>query len=142
MLLSPSRVTTVVPLLALVGFGLTGCSSGSTKATGSAPSATTPAAAPTTDAASSTPTATAGASMTISGFAYSPTPLTVAPGTVIPVKNLDGPEHTVTSDTSKLFLADDIAHGKTVTFTAPSKAGTYTFHCEYHANMHGTLIVT
>jgi plastocyanin len=128
--LSPSRPTVAVPLIALVGLGLGGCSSSSSKkATVSAPVAT--------DA----PTAAGAAAMTIASFRYDPTPLTVAPGTVIPVKNLDGPEHTVTSDTTGLFLADDVAHGKTVTFTAPSKPGTYSFHCEYHATMHGTLIV-
>ena len=79
--------------------------------------------------------------MKIAGFAYDPTPLTVAPGAVIPVTNQVGPEHTVTSDVAGLFRSDDIAHGKTVTFTAPLKPGKYTFHCQYHASMHGTLIV-
>jgi plastocyanin len=28
-----------------------------------------------------------------------------------------------------------------VTFTAPNKPGTYPFHCTYHSNMHGVLVV-
>jgi plastocyanin len=129
---SPSRLT-LVPLVALVGLGLAGCSSGSSKkATVSAPTGATT--APAT-------AGTAGTSMTIAGFKYDPSPLTVAPGTTIPVKNTDGPEHTVTSDAAGLFKADDIKNGMTVSFTAPTKPGTYTYHCEYHSYMHGTLIV-
>jgi plastocyanin len=127
---SPSRLT-LVPLVALMGLGLAGCSSGSSKKdTVSAPAATTDA------------TTAAATSMTIAGFKYDPSPLTVAPGTTIPVKNTDGPEHTVTSDVAGLFKADDIKNGMTVSFKAPTKAGTYTFHCEYHSYMHGTLIVS
>jgi plastocyanin len=79
--------------------------------------------------------------MTIGGFAYKPSPLTVAPGATIAVRNNDAQEHTVTSDAAGLFLADDISKGKLVSFKAPSKPGTYTFHCEYHSSMHGTLVV-
>jgi plastocyanin len=141
-LCSPSRLT-VVPLVVLVAVGLTGCSSGSSKPTSVGAPTATPPAAPATEATASAPaTGTTGASLKIASFAYDPTPLTVAPGTSIPVKNSDSAEHTVTSDTAGIFLADDIAHGKTVTFTAPTRPGKYTFHCEYHPNMHGTLIVT
>lgn len=145
-----SRLLTTSAAIAVGATALTGCSSASTKTAGSPPStpavATTAAGAPTTPAAVTTTTAAAqpasGTRMTISSFTYDPTPITVAPGTTIAVKNLDGPEHTVTSDTKGLFLADDISSGKTVSFKAPAKAGRYTFHCEYHANMHGTLIVS
>ena len=93
---------------------------------------------------SSAPTTTSGGTgaLTIASFAYDPSPLTVGPGQKIPVTNTDSAEHTVTSDMAGLFLADDVKNGKTVTFTTPTKAGTYTFHCQYHPNMHGTLIVT
>ncbi|GAC1444967.1 MAG: hypothetical protein NVSMB55_23310 [Mycobacteriales bacterium] len=85
--------------------------------------------------------ATAAGSVRIASFHYDPTPVTVAPGQVVSVTNTDSAEHTATSDTAGLFLADDITTGKTVSFTAPSAPGTYTFHCRYHASMHGTLIV-
>ena len=115
----------------LLATGLTSCSTGSSTAKVASP--------PTAAAETTSPSSSA---MTISGFTYDPSPITVAPGTTIPVKNLGGPEHTVTSDVKGLFLADDIGSGETVSFKAPAKAGRYTFHCEYHPYMHGVLIVS
>lgn len=139
------RPTACAATLVLV-LGLAGCTSNSSSTATSKGSPAAPTAAATSDSptapAVSSPTSAASAdSLTISGFKYNPTPLTVAPGTTIPVKNLDGPEHTVTSDAKGLFLADDISSGSTVSFKAPAQPGRYTFHCEYHPNMHGTLIV-
>jgi plastocyanin len=91
--------------------------------------------------AASAATAAGGTALAIAGYAYAPSPLTVAPGALISATNSDSAGHTVTSDTKGLFLGDDIGHGKTVTFKAPTTPGTYTFHCEYHPSMHGTLIV-
>ncbi|WP_230209346.1 cupredoxin domain-containing protein [Nostocoides sp. HKS02] len=54
--------------------------------------------------------------------------------------NMDGENHTVTADSGNAFDAKATA-GTTVTFVAPAKAGTYPFHCAYHANMHGVLVV-
>jgi plastocyanin len=124
----PSRLA-IVPVVLLGAVGLTGCSSGSPKKAIVLPPTQTQAAVPTT-------------AVKIASFAYDPTPLTVAPATTIPVTNTDGAEHTLTSDLAGLFKADDIKSGKTVTFKAPTRSGRYTFHCEYHASMHGTLIVT
>lgn len=120
-----SRVAAVV-LLALV----TACSGSSGEPT-SEPSSQT--------SASSEPSTSDAPTITIKGFRY--TPLQVAPGTTITVKNLDDAEHTVTSDTKGVFDADDI--GSTpVTLTAPTKPGNYTYHCTYHPSMHGSLTVT
>jgi plastocyanin len=85
------------------------------------------------------PTDSSGPTITIKAFKY--TPLQVAPGTTITVKNLDDAEHTVTSDTKGQFDADEIG-GTPKTFTAPTTPGTYTFHCTYHASMHGSITVT
>lgn len=106
------------------------CSGSSDK---SAPSSQPPSASTTAPSAS-------GPTITIASFQYND--LSVAPGTTITVKNTDSAEHTVTSDTAGQFLADDVKRGTPVTFTAPSKPGKYTYHCEYHASMHGTLTVT
>lgn len=123
----PSCALLLVPALTLV---LAGCGGGSDASTVTPPHST-----------SSTPAGTAGIAMTIKGFAYDPNPLTVAPGASVDVTNRDSAEHTATSDKKGLFVADEIEEGKTVSFTAPTTPGTYTFFCKYHSNMHGTLIV-
>jgi plastocyanin len=46
----------------------------------------------------------------------------------------------VTSDDGKSFNVT-VAAGGTATFTAPTKPGTYPFHCSVHPQMHGTLVV-
>ena len=66
----------------------------------------------------------------------------VPAGATVTVKNDDNSsQHTVTADTGNAFNVT-VDPGKTVTFTAPSKPGTYKFHCNIHPFMHGTLTVT
>jgi plastocyanin len=81
---------------------------------------------------------TAASTITIKGFAFT-TPDSVSPGASITVDNKDGTAHTVTSDTGKAF--DDAAPSGTSTFSAPTKPGSYPFHCNIHPEMHGTLVV-
>lgn len=84
--------------------------------------------------------ASAADTITIQSFAFSG-PLTVAPGAQITVMNKDSVEHTVTADTTGGFDVT-VPAGGTATFTAPSAAGSYAFHCSVHPQMkHGTLIV-
>lgn len=129
------RILAAVPLALIL---LTACGGTS----GGSPSATTSAAAPSSSssAGSSSTPASSGPEITISGFAYG-APLTVKAGTKITVKNSDAAEHTVTADDGTSFDVS-AAPGGTTTFTAPSKPGTYKFHCSIHPQMHGTLIVT
>lgn len=100
---------------------------------------------PTTGAASSSASSSASAMphaaamIHISSFRYA-VPATVAPGATVGVMNMDGENHTVTADSGNAFDVKATA-GTTVTFTAPSKPGTYPFHCTYHSNMHGVLVV-
>jgi plastocyanin len=63
---------------------------------------------------------------------------TVKPGAKVTVMNEDTEAHTVTADSGGAFDVK-VDPGTSVTFTAPSSAGTYKFHCSYHAQMHGTL---
>jgi plastocyanin len=130
---------TRVPLV-VITLLTAGCASGG--GYGSGPNSSTPASTPQSSAPTSTGTATAsGVALKIASFAYDPTPLTVTAGQQVPVTNADSAEHTVTSDMAGLFAANEIKYGKSVTFTAPKTAGTYTFHCAYHPRMHGTLVV-
>jgi len=74
----------------------------------------------------------------IDNFKYT-VPISVAPGALVSVMNMDGQAHTVTSDSGGF---DDLAAaGSITTFSAPSKPGRYPFHCNFHANMHGVLVV-
>lgn len=93
----------------------------------------------TSSAAASESPAAAGATLTIEGMAFGE-PLTVAPGTEITIANNDSAEHSVTSDTAGAFDVEVDGHEKK-TLTAPTQPGEYPFHCKYHPNMKGTLIV-
>lgn len=83
--------------------------------------------------------AAAPAVITIHKFAYS-TPTSVAPGAVVMVLNKDGEAHTVTADSGGAF-DDKATPGASTSFKAPMKPGSYPFHCTYHSNMHGVLVV-
>ena len=82
--------------------------------------------------------ASGGAGITIAGFKF--TAAGVAAGSTVTVTNNDSTTHTVTSDDGSSFNVT-VPAGKTATFTAPA-AGTYKFHCNIHASMHGSLTVT
>jgi plastocyanin len=76
--------------------------------------------------------------MEISGFQFGN--VTVSAGGQVTVSNRDGAPHTVTSDDGA-FDSGQIAGGATGSFVAPSQPGTYSFHCEVHPEMSGTLTV-
>jgi plastocyanin len=118
--------------------GLSGCgSSGDSSNAGSTPKSSAP-----TKPASSAGTsahAAAAAMITIKNFAFQG-PSSVKPGAELMVMNSDSETHSVTSDTSGLFDVN-VEAGATAKLTAPSKPGSYAYHCKYHSNMHGTLVV-
>lgn len=97
------------------------------------------AASPGSSAATASRSAAAAAVITIDKFAYS-TPSSVAPGAVVTVLNKDGEAHTVTADSDGAF-DDKASPGASTSFTAPMEPGSYPFHCTYHSNMHGVLVV-
>ena len=71
---------------------------------------------------------------------YAPTPLTMRVGQVVNWHNFDSTEHTATMDGT--FDSGKVpafsAHSNAVTMT---KAGTFTYHCQIHAGMVGTIVV-
>lgn len=85
--------------------------------------------------------AVSGTAITAHNFSFSPATLRVAAGATITVTDKDGSEHTVTSYDNLFDTGHIPASGGTKTFSAPSKAGTYKYHCNIHQYMHGTLIV-
>lgn len=80
-----------------------------------------------------------GDAITIEDFAFSGG-TTVAPGSTVTVTNHDSETHSVTADGAGGFDVTVPAGGST-TFTAPSKAGSYPYHCMFHSDMHGMLRV-
>ena|ERR1017187_7352806 len=75
----------------------------------------------------------------IQNMAYSPASLTVTVNTTIKWTNIDGTNHTVSSD-SGFYESGNIDGSGTYSrqFTA---TGTYPYHCNIHANMFGKIIV-
>jgi plastocyanin len=76
----------------------------------------------------------------IVNFAYAPTPIRVRLGATVTWSNSDATEHTATADVGSAFDTGTLTHGasKAVTFSRP---GTFTYHCVFHAFMHGTVTV-
>ncbi len=108
----------------LLIFALSSCSKSSTNPMGQPPTGGT----------------TGDGTITISGMSF-PATTTVTKGTKVSWYNGDGVAHTVSSDDNATFSSGNLASGATFTYQA-NTAGTYTYHCNYHANMKGTLVVT
>jgi plastocyanin len=136
------RVPTLAALPLLAALTAAGCG---TAASHPASQGAHPSSAAATPPMSSSPPAVgapapaAAAVITIKSFAYT-VPAHVSPGERITVRNQDSTAHTVTADAGHAFNVT-VPPSATATFTAPAKAGTYPFHCTYHANMHGKLTV-
>lgn len=135
-----TRSLATVAAAVLAGLALTGCGSSGNSAT--MKQTTQTAMSPSTPMTS---TGDGMASMsgmdmvTIKNFAYSGDS-SVKPGEVVMVTNADAEAHTLTSDTSGLFSVTVQPNGM-ATFHAPMKPGSYAYHCDFHSNMHGTLVV-
>ncbi|MBI5356177.1 cupredoxin family copper-binding protein [Candidatus Collierbacteria bacterium] len=81
------------------------------------------------------------AEVEISGFKFSPATLTVKSGQTIKVVNRDSVGHTMTADDGTSFESGLLGKDQSGTITAPSKPGSYGFHCSPHPYMKGTLVV-
>lgn len=77
--------------------------------------------------------------VSISGYAFSPTPVTIQVGDTVKWTNNDGVSHTVVSDSS-VFSSGNIPSGGTYSYTFTA-AGTYGYHCSIHTYMTGEVIV-
>ena len=121
-------------------FVLPGCGSDddATSPSSSAPPAPTAAPAASTPAAA--PTAAGPEKVEIKDFDYGPAKLSVATGTKVTWTNADAANHTVTFDTGAKENLGNQPKGKSVSMTF-TKAGTFAYHCDYHPNMHGTVVV-
>ncbi len=70
-----------------------------------------------------------------------PGDITVKKGTTVTWNNKDNFAHTVTSDDGATFNSGNLAGGASFSYVTTT-AGTFTYHCNIHSNMHGTLVVT
>jgi plastocyanin len=119
-------------LIGLCAVTVVACSSPGTTSASSSSGSSSSSSSSSSDAGSTAST------ITIKNFTFT-TPDSVAAGATVTVDNQDGTLHTVTSDEGDAF--DDSASAGTSSFTAPTKPGSYPFHCSVHPEMHGTLVV-
>jgi plastocyanin len=75
----------------------------------------------------------------IVNFAYDPDPVTIQEGGKVIWLNQDSTPHTATADDGS-FDTGTLQEGKLKSETF-KEAGTFTYHCELHPNMHGTVEV-
>jgi plastocyanin len=76
----------------------------------------------------------------ITNFEFSPNPIRVRSGTTVVWTNKDPTDHTVQADDGSYGSAH-LGTGKTYSHTF-SAAGTYTYHCNIHTYMKGTVVVS
>ncbi len=88
----------------------------------------------------STTSAVSGKTIEIKDFKYAPATLTVKAGEKITVINRDASGHSVTADDGS-FDSGVLTKDVPGTITAPTKPGTYAFHCVPHPSIQGTLVV-
>ena len=132
--------TFLAPPLIHLTLGLTACGgngdgSSSTEEGGSSATTTKPsgnAAAPSGDAVRA-------AKVEIADFAYDPDPVTIEAGGKVIWLNQDSAPHTATAEDGS-FDTRTLQQGKlkSETFKTP---GTYTYVCQIHPIMHGTVVV-
>jgi plastocyanin len=79
------------------------------------------------------------AAVEIKNFAFDPPSIEVAAGTTVTWTNDDQAPHTATQNGTG-FQSNKIDPGASFSFTFDTP-GTYEYHCEYHPNMHGTVVV-
>jgi plastocyanin len=79
--------------------------------------------------------------VSMSGMAFGPASISVTAGTTVTWTNNDAMSHTVTSNDGTSFDSGTIAAGSKFSFKFMT-AGTYAYHCSFHAGMTGTIVVT
>lgn len=81
--------------------------------------------------------------VTISNYMYDPAAIKVKVGTTVTWTNNDSVQHNISPDSASAdFTKGELfGKGKTYSFTF-KKAGSYTYHCDPHPYMHGTVVVT
>ena len=130
--------TYLAPVLILLAFGLAACGGSGDSSTESSASSDT-----SSEASGSTPAPSGEAAraekVKIVEFVYGPDPVTVQVGGKVTWQNEDTAPHTATADDGS-FNTGTIERGKIESETF-KQAGTFTYFCEIHPTMHGTVEV-
>lgn len=137
------RRLALIPLVVIAAFAVAACSS-----SGSSPAAATPAgSAPAASAggggggtACATGSGTATVSVEIKDFKFGTDPVEAKVGDVVGWTNGDSAPHTATLDDGSCDTGN-INQGATGLLVF-NEAGTYTYHCNIHTNMKGTINVS
>jgi len=79
-------------------------------------------------------------SIEITGFAFSPSTLTIQAGDSVTWTNKDSAPHTITSDSGTELNSQQFSNGNSYSHTFNTK-GTYAYHCKLHSSMKGNIIV-
>lgn len=81
----------------------------------------------------------------IVNYGFYPSSLTVSAGTTVTWVNMDFVQHTVTSGSGRsptsLFDSHELYHMQSFSYTFGA-TGTYTYYCDVHPEMVGTVVVT
>ena len=81
--------------------------------------------------------------VSIVNSSFSPVTVTIKVGGTVTWTNEDDMNHTVTADATTTESLNSILLSKGTTYSYIfNKAGTYTYHCQVHSTMTGTIIVT
>jgi plastocyanin len=96
--------------------------------------------APTTAPSNAPVSAVATNSVSIKNFAFSPSRITVKPGTKVTWVNHDEDAHTVSFQSSLKVSSNPLQGNQSFSYTF-EKPGTYNYICSIHPFMHGTVIV-
>jgi plastocyanin len=130
--------TFLAPVLVLLAFGLAACGSSGDSSTESSASSDT-SSEPTGSAPAPSGEAARAEKVKIVEFVYGPDPVTVQVGGKVTWQNEDTAPHTATADDGS-FDTGTIEQGKIKSETF-KQAGTFTYFCEIHPTMHGTVEV-
>jgi plastocyanin len=87
-----------------------------------------------------TPSPVVTTSVNLQGSKFVPADIQVSPGATITFTNLDGIAHTVTFSSTAVTSVGSYTTGER-TVTMPTTPGSYPFHCNFHGNMTGSVLV-
>ncbi|MDB5164101.1 MAG: plastocyanin [Candidatus Saccharibacteria bacterium] len=132
-------IIVIVVIGAVIGILVANRHKSDNKAASSSSSATS---SPTSNTSTNTP-ATSQNAVSISNFSFSPSSITVKKGTKVTWTNKDSTSHTVTPDKPDADFkgSDTLSNGDSYSVTF-NTVGTFTYHCNIHSNMTGSVKVT